>query len=597
MPNRKIARTDYDYVSFVGDAAHFVMLLALILYIVGVATPAWIEHDIKNNGDHVIVGRGFFQTYEDDPNGLITLYTYAIKDQNGYKQDPFCGSNNATLQSSYLSRLGVTRSRDNNGRNWCRTRDAAAAIAIITVLAAAFALTLSFCLQRGCCSVLFFVIALCVAGFMGFLTSSIMGGYLEDEKKRISGVPDDERMYPGPQTLGVGYSFAIFMVGFACNVVASLLAMILAGPLATQLLGAYGADIIKIEPPAGDETRRWGPPFLPNGTASYFTAVNSNKRSLTLDLKQEREREALRKMVASSDVLLHNFTPATAKKLGVDYDTLGALNSRLIYCELTGYGSSGPLANRPGYDLIAASLSGLMHITGEPDGPPAKTGVAITDVVTGLYTHGAILAALYEREHSGLGQKIETSLLEAQLSVMANTGVNALQAQQPGRRHGSAHPSIVPYQSFPAKQGHISIAATSERQFQHLCQLLQCDHLAQDERFASNALRVQHRDALITKLTDTLAQRSACEWVSHFEQGEAKFAYGEILNVCEAYAQPQAQARDMVQSVSMADGHDISVPGLAVKFARTPATLHMGPPDLDQHRHSLIAEFELDIDP
>eukprot|EP00730_Choanoeca_flexa_P003076 TRINITY_DN11281_c0_g1_i8.p1 TRINITY_DN11281_c0_g1~~TRINITY_DN11281_c0_g1_i8.p1 ORF type:complete len:404 (+),score=77.33 TRINITY_DN11281_c0_g1_i8:112-1323(+) len=372
------------------------------------------------------------------------------------------------------------------------------------------------------------------------------------------------------------------------------LTRILAGPFATQLLGDYGADVIKIEHPAGDDTRRWGPPFIDldgQETACYFTAANRSKRSVALDLKQEHHHAAFHALLTTSDVLVHNFAPASIARLGLDYASLAEDHPRLVYCEITGFGSTGPEANQPGYDLVAASLGGLLHITGQPDGPPTKSGVALTDIATGLFAHGAIMAALLERERSGLGQKVETSLLESQLSILANVGVSALQADLPGQRYGNAHPSIVPYQVFATQDGYISIAATTDVQFRHLCQLLDRSDLANVvDRYGSNALRVTHRESLVQELEAAFQTATAADWTLRFKQAQAKFAFGRINNVKEAFELEQAQARHMTQTVTTRSGASINLPGHAVKFSRTPSKTSSAPPAIGAHTREILSE-------
>eukprot|EP00730_Choanoeca_flexa_P003074 TRINITY_DN11281_c0_g1_i15.p1 TRINITY_DN11281_c0_g1~~TRINITY_DN11281_c0_g1_i15.p1 ORF type:complete len:366 (+),score=55.05 TRINITY_DN11281_c0_g1_i15:385-1482(+) len=296
-------------------------------------------------------------------------------------------------------------------------------------------------------------------------------------------------------------------------------------------------------------------------TACYFTAANRSKRSVALDLKQEHHHAAFHALLTTSDVLVHNFAPASIARLGLDYASLAEDHPRLVYCEITGFGSTGPEANQPGYDLVAASLGGLLHITGQPDGPPTKSGVALTDIATGLFAHGAIMAALLERERSGLGQKVETSLLESQLSILANVGVSALQADLPGQRYGNAHPSIVPYQVFATQDGYISIAATTDVQFRHLCQLLDRSDLANVvDRYGSNALRVTHRESLVQELEAAFQTATAADWTLRFKQAQAKFAFGRINNVKEAFELEQAQARHMTQTVTTRSGASINLP-------------------------------------
>eukprot|EP00043_Microstomoeca_roanoka_P017652 m.185060 g.185060 ORF g.185060 m.185060 type:complete len:576 (-) comp16679_c0_seq6:1139-2866(-) len=385
---------------------------------------------------------------------------------------------------------------------------------------------------------------------------------------------------------------------------------VLAGPFATQLLADYGARVCKVEPLIGDQTRTWGPPFLEPArrsdnvnadmnatterTAAYFFAANRNKQSLALDLKQQAGVDIVKDLVKEADVFIHNYLPSRIKAFQLDYDILCEINPRLIYCEITGWGSTGPRSNEPGYDMVAAAVGGFMHITGEQNGPPSKPGVAVTDLATGLFAHGAILAALLAREQTGHGQKIECSLFESQLAMLANVGANALMTGDPGSRFGTAHKSIVPYQVFETKDGHVAIAATDNKQFQTLASLLGKPEWATDERFKTNEQRVMHRNDLVDTITGVLKTRTLAEWCQIFEMGRTNssmFAFGPINTVTEAFNDPQATARAMVQRVNDPIFGRIPLCGTPVKFSDTPAEIHSGPPLIGQHSRSILSSW------
>eukprot|EP00049_Salpingoeca_infusionum_P000189 m.37974 g.37974 ORF g.37974 m.37974 type:complete len:423 (+) comp10144_c0_seq2:46-1314(+) len=386
------------------------------------------------------------------------------------------------------------------------------------------------------------------------------------------------------------------------------LTRILAGPFATQLLGDYGADILKVEHPAsGDDTRTWGPPFLKpkskveqvavKAESCYFLSVNRNKRSVALDLKNASHLSVVQDLASLADVVIHNYLPGKLKKFGLDYDTLANSNPGMVYCEISGWGSTGPRSHEPGYDVIASAVGGFMHVTGTEEGPPVKAGVAITDIVTGLYASGAIMGALYARQKDGRGERIECSLFESQLSVLANLASNALNADLPGKRMGTAHASIVPYQVFQTQDGYITIAAMNDMQFSALCEDMELPFLLSDPRFTTNPLRVKNRGELLRIMCEKLLTRSTGEWVDHFssrQRDSGQFSFGPINNVVEAFQDVQAQSRDMVQRVPHSTLGHVKLPGFAVKMAQHPASTTRGPPTLGEHTVAAIADW-LDI--
>lgn len=307
------------------------------------------------------------------------------------------------------------------------------------------------------------------------------------------------------------------------------LTRIVAGPYCTMILGDLGAEILKIERPGtGDESRNWGPPFF-EGTreSTYFTSVNRNKKSVCVDLK--RGSEIVRELARKSDVLVENYVPGKLTEMGLGYEQLQELAPQLIYCSLTGYGSDGPYAKRPGYDVIAASIGGLLHITGPKDGAPCKVGVAMTDLATGLYAHGAIMAALLQRIKTQRGQWIQCDLLATQVASLINVGSNYLNAGKEASRWGSEHESIVPYEAFPTKDGYMTVGTGSDLQFSALLQRMDLSGLANDDKFANNTLRVKNRDDLLRILRKKFKSKTNEEWSAIFEN--APYPYGPINTI------------------------------------------------------------------
>lgn len=371
---------------------------------------------------------------------------------------------------------------------------------------------------------------------------------------------------------------------------------ILAGPFCSQILADYGADVIKVESLQGDETRSWqgageaadwkdssGP------ISFYFASINRNKRSITLDLKKPEALDVVYELVKTSDVVVENFVPGSAEKLGIGYAKLSEINPRLVYASVSGYGGSGPYSKRAGYDAIAAAEGGLMHITGHPDGSPVRPGLGMTDMATGLYTHGAIVAALYSRDRTGQGQHISSSLFETQISLLINIGANWLNRGVEGKRYGAAHPSIVPYNTWECKNGlWLAVAANNDRQFRILCERLRCLDLLDDERFATNAKRVEHR-SLMDDIFDTkFKAKSSEEWLKVLDG--SGLAFGSVNTIQKAFEHPQTQARDMVQPMewtAMQSGLWRSI-GPPVKFEKTKAAINSRPPLLGEHTEEIL---------
>lgn len=365
---------------------------------------------------------------------------------------------------------------------------------------------------------------------------------------------------------------------------------VLAGPYCTMILADYGARVIKVEHPArGDDTRHWGPPFTPGGESAYFLAANRNKESLTLDFKQPRGKEIFLELVRRADVLIENFRVGTLDRLGLGYEACQDLNPGLIYCAITGYGQTGPYRDRPGYDNIIEAQGGIMSITGAADGEPSKVGVAIADITAGLHAAIAILAALQQRQTSGLGQYIDVSLLDVQMSWLTNVANAYLVSGAPPRRYGNAHPSIVPYQTFSTADGMLMVAVGNDSQFAKLCRVLEQPHLAQDAAYATNAQRVQNREHLITILERHFTRRTTQEWVKTLL--DAGIPCGPVNDIPAALADPQAVAREMVQEITRDDGEVVPQLGPPIKLSRTPPTIRSAPPRLGEQTDAILQEW------
>lgn len=367
------------------------------------------------------------------------------------------------------------------------------------------------------------------------------------------------------------------------------LTRIIAGPYCTMILADLGADVIKVERPGtGDESRKWGPPFLPNSTDSvYFMAANRNKRSICVDLK--RGAAVIRAMAAHCDVLVENYVPGKLAEYHLGYEQLRAECPHLIYCSITGYGPTGPYAQRPGYDVIAASIGGLCHITGAADGPPAKVGVAMTDMATGLYAHGAILAALLQRSRTGRGQKIDVDLLSTQVASLLNVASNYLNGGKEARRWGTAHESIVPYEAFPTSNGYLTVGAGSDRQFQALCQRLARPDLATDARFMDNQKRVANRIELIQLLSEIFRGHASEHWMQLFEG--APFPVGPINNMEQVFADEHVRAVGLVQELTHRTAGAVRVVGPPVRYGEAANTARTAPPLLGEHTDEVLQQL------
>lgn len=372
------------------------------------------------------------------------------------------------------------------------------------------------------------------------------------------------------------------------------LSRILAGPYATMMLGDMGAEVIKIERPGtGDDTRTWGPPFTQKGHESaYFLSVNRNKKSVAINLKSPEGMDIVKQLAAKSDVVIDNFAPGDAKKLGLDRDEICKSNDRLIWCSITGYGPDGPLANRLGYAVLVEAHAGLMHCTGPRGGDPVKVGVALTDILTGLHASTAILAAVHKRAVTGQGCLIDCSLLESQVSAMANIAANYLVCGQEAKRLGTDHASIVPYGCVKTKDGMMALAAGNDTQFQGLLKCLNLSHLTSDPRFETNAARVANREILISELEAVLKTRNSSDWISVFDviQGKDKFAFAPVNNMEQVFSDPQVIHRNMILEMDHPSAGQIKLAGVPVKFPGIDKDRHDPPPMLGEHTEEVLRD-------
>nr|WP_313409404.1 CaiB/BaiF CoA-transferase family protein [Pseudomonas sp.] len=375
------------------------------------------------------------------------------------------------------------------------------------------------------------------------------------------------------------------------------LSRVLAGPWCGQILGDLGAEVIKVERPgSGDDTRHWGPPYIKDAEgndsreAAYFQSANRNKQSLTLDFTQPEGQRLVRELVAQCDVLLENFKVGGLAAYGLDYESLKAINPRLIYCSITGFGQTGPYAKRAGYDFMIQGLGGLMSLTGRPEGEegagPMKVGVALTDILTGLYATVGVLAALNQREQSGIGQHIDVALLDVQIACLANQAMNYLATGVSPKRLGNAHPNIVPYQDFPSADGNFILAVGNDGQFRKFCEVAGIAQLADDPRFASNKARVAHRAELIPLLRQATVFKTTAQWIELLEK--AGVPCGPINDLQQVFADPQVQARGLRLDLPNALGSSTPQVASPLRLSETPVAYRSAPPLLGQHTDALL---------
>lgn len=388
------------------------------------------------------------------------------------------------------------------------------------------------------------------------------------------------------------------------------LSRVLAGPWCTQILADLGADVVKIERPgAGDDTRHWGPPFLKDAQgndtehAAYYTCANRNKRSMTVDIAKPEGQVLIRQLAAQSDVLVENFKVGGLAHYGLDYASLKQVNPKLIYCSVTGFGQDGPYAERAGYDLMVQAMSGMMSITGRPDevpgGGPQRVGVALTDIFTGVYAATAILAALEVRHRTGEGQHIDMSLLDVGMAILANQAGGFLNTGKVPQRQGNSHPSLVPYQDMPTKDGAMLLAIGNDGQFKRFCEVAGRPELAQDTRYVSNTQRVLHRAELVPQLEAITRTRSTAEWIAALEHKAVPC--GPINDIGQAFADAQVQARGLAieqprspQAVAAEGVPTIRSVASPLRLSATPPVLHRAPPVLGEHTNEVLAELGLD---
>jgi len=367
------------------------------------------------------------------------------------------------------------------------------------------------------------------------------------------------------------------------------LSRVLAGPYCTMMLGDLGAEVIKVERPgAGDDTRAWGPPFV-GGESAYYLCTNRNKKSITVNLKSEKGREIIRQLAKSSDVVIENYKVGELTELGLGYENLRDLNPGLVYCSITGYGQNGPDKDLPGYDFIIQGRGGLMSITGEANGEPMKVGVAIVDVTAGLYAANAIQAALLARAKTGKGQAIDISLLDAQVAWLANVASSFLiSGKRPGR-FGNAHPTIVPYQSFAARDGVFCLAVGNDSQWQKLCQVLDHTEWATDPRFATNPARVQHREVVVPLLQEVFTTQDVVFWLHKIAAVDVPC--GPVQTLDQVFADEQVVARDMIWAVPHPTAGEIRLVGSPLKLSETPAACRSHPPLLGEHTEEVLTSL------
>ena len=366
------------------------------------------------------------------------------------------------------------------------------------------------------------------------------------------------------------------------------LTRVLSGPYCTMMLADMGARVIKVEQPGkGDDTRGWGPPFV-NGESAYFLSINRNKESLTLDLKQPDGRHILESLLGRADVLVENFRPGTMERLGFGYEQVAMRWPRVIYCSISGFGHSGPRREEPGYDAVVQAEGGLMSITGAADGPPFRLGVAISDIVSGMFAANGIAFALLARERTGRGQRVDIGMLDATAALLTyQAGIFFATGQTPGRL-GNRHPTIVPYETFPASDGEFVVAVGNDEQWQRFCDVLGIANLKQDERFATNRARVSHYDTLRPMLVERLRARPRAEWVSALKA--AGVPCGSVREVAEVLADEQLHARNMIETVQHAVAGAIKVLGVPIKLSETPGGVSTAPPTLGQHTDAILKE-------
>jgi crotonobetainyl-CoA:carnitine CoA-transferase CaiB-like acyl-CoA transferase len=368
------------------------------------------------------------------------------------------------------------------------------------------------------------------------------------------------------------------------------LTRVLAGPTCTQMLGDLGAEVIKIErPEAGDDTRGFAPPFVPNTKESaYFVGVNRNKKSVTLDIAKPEGQAIIHKLLEHCDILVENFKVGALAKYGLGYEQLAKTHPRLIYCSITGFGQTGPYAPRPGYDALIQAMGGVMSLTGEPNGSPQKVGVPVADLFAGLYGCIGILAAVNHRNSTGQGQQIDIGMLDTHVAWLANQGMNYLATGENPPRLGNQHPNIAPYQEFPTKDGYIILAVGNDPTFERFCKAFGQEALLADPRFATNPIRVQNRQLVTDTLTPVMKSKTTAEWIDALEA--LKIGCGPINTLEQVFADPHVQAREMVVDMAHGSGEKVKVIANPVKLSATPPSYRSAPPVLGEHTNAVLTD-------
>lgn len=367
----------------------------------------------------------------------------------------------------------------------------------------------------------------------------------------------------------------------------------LAGPYCTMMLGDLGADVIKVERPgSGDETRGWGPPFVGEpygpypGESAYFIAANRNKRSVTVNIQNKEGQDIIRKLAKISDVLVENYRTGDLDRLGLGYPDLHRLYPNLIYCSVSGYGRTGPYADRPGYDAILQGEGGMMSITGPIDGPPSRAGIPIIDITSGMFASTAILAALRARDLTGEGQLVDISLFDSHVALLTNVASNYLVGGKPPSRVGNAHPNLVPYDAFSARDGWFIVGVANDKQWGQLCDVLARPEWKSEDNFTTNRDRVTNRDVLVNELNQIFSQRNVEDWLA--ELTKVGLPCGRINSIPEVFAHPQAQARGMTLEAEHPSAGTVRLPGFPYKFSQTPAEILRPPPRLGEHTEEVL---------
>ena len=366
----------------------------------------------------------------------------------------------------------------------------------------------------------------------------------------------------------------------------------LAGPFCTLMLGDHGADVIKIEiPGSGDDTRAWGPPFIGEESA-YFLSINRNKRSLTLNFKEEKAKEIFRDLAKDADVVVENFTPGVMERFGLDYDQINAINPGIVYCSISGFGQTGPYRNRPAYDQIMQGISGLMSITGEPDGEPQKVGIAVADIGAGMWAAFAVMAAIHNRsnEGEGQGQYIDISMMDAQVAWLTYQAANFFASGEAPKRLGAAHPNLVPYQAFMCQDNkYLNVAVGSERIWDRFCEGMNMPELKENPDYANNVERAKNRGKIVPMLQEIFLKRPVMDWVEQLQK--VNVPCGPINDLADVFSDPQLLSRDMYQEMTHPTLGKIKQLGIPIKFSRTPGGLDRPPPLLGEHNQEVLASL------